>query len=387
MSDKTDRHLQRSSRVDGLCCTAAIMKVPMSLDSISETIDRAMKSAGLDTRSAALQSVAATIQNALAAAGIAQRSRDPDSTNPAPTQRVAGEWTDAVLLRPYDIDAEPANEPSLGTFVTRSFSNAAGSRNYKLYVPTCYSGEPMPLLLMLHGCKQNPDDFAAGTRMNELAQQHGFLVAYPEQPRPANGSNCWNWFQAAHQGRGGGEPSILSGIVGDVAAQVRIDARRVFVAGLSAGAAMAVILGQTYPDVFAAIGVHSGLPHGAAHDVASAFAAMHGRAPARAAAARPGVATIVFHGDHDKTVVVANAGAIVGDAVGADAGLALERESTALAGCTRTVYRDAAGRAQVEQWLVHGAGHAWSGGSPKGSFTRPSGPDASAEMVRFFLAR
>lgn len=361
----------------------------MSLDSISQTIDRAMKSAGLDTRSPALQGVAATIHNALAAAGIAQRSPRPDADDQAaPIRRDAGEWTDAVARKPHEIDAEPANEPSLGTFVTRNFSNAAGARNYKLYVPPCYSGEPMPLLLMLHGCKQNPDDFAAGTRMNELAQQHGLLVAYPEQPRPANGSNCWNWFQAAHQGRGG-EPSILAGIVGDVAAQYRIDSRRVFVAGLSAGAAMAVILGESYPEVFAAIGVHSGLPLGAAHDVASAFKAMHGGTPARAAAARSsaGVATIVFHGDHDKTVVVANAGAIVGHAIDSDAGATLQRETTALAGCTRTVFRNASGRSQVEQWLVHGGGHAWSGGSPKGSFTQPGGADASAEMVRFFLDR
>ncbi len=367
----------------------------MTIDSITETIERALKSAGLEPRSAALKGVTETIQQALASAGIAQRSsaaQPADAAHPVAKPHLAGAWSDAVLRKqPSDTVAEPANqsahEPALGEFVTRSFSNAAGSRNYKLYVPTGYSGEPMPLLLMLHGCKQNPDDFAAGTRMNELAQQHGFLVAYPEQTRKANGSNCWNWFQAAHQGRDGGEPQILAGIVGDVAVQYRIDSRRVFVAGLSAGAAMAVILGQTHPDVFAGIGAHSGLPHGAAQDVASAFAAMHGGAATRAAASQPGVPTIVFHGDHDRTVVAGNADAIVGHALGADASAALTRETTSSAGSTRTVYRDAAGRAQVEQWLVHGAGHAWSGGSKKGSFTNPNGPDASAEMVRFFLAR
>lgn len=378
-------------RVDALCCTAAITKAIVTIDSIADTIDRALKSAGLEPRSPALQGVTETIRKALAAAGIAQRfaqAAPSDPPEPAAKQRAVSDWTDALPLRPQRLDPAPANDPCVGEFVTCVFSNAAGSRNYKLYVPPTYAGEPMPLVMMLHGCKQTPDDFAAGTRMNELAQRHGFLVAYPEQTRPANGSNCWNWFQAPHQGRGGGEPAILAGIVGDVAAQYRIDLRRVFVAGLSAGAAMAVILGAAYPDVFAAVGAHSGLPLGAAHDVASAFAAMHGVAPARAAAAaQTAVATIVFHGDRDKTVVVANAGAIVGQALGADADPALSRETTTRSGCTRTVYRDAAGRAQVEQWLVHGGGHAWSGGSTKGSFTQPGGPDASAEMVRFFFER
>jgi poly(hydroxyalkanoate) depolymerase family esterase len=378
--------------VDALCCTAAISKGIVSIDSITDTIDRALKSAGLEPRSQALRGVTETIRRALAAAGIAQRSPQAAASEPAATQRVVSDWTDALPLRPQRVDPAPANDPCAGEFVARVFSNAAGSRNYKLYIPPATAGaaagEPMPLVMMLHGCKQNPDDFAAGTRMNELAQRHGFLVAYPEQTRPANGSNCWNWFAAPHQGRGSGEPAILAGIVGDVAAQHRIDPRRVFVAGLSAGAAMAVILGAAYPDVFAAVGVHSGLPLGAAHDVASAFAAMHGAAPAGTAAAAPtAVATIVFHGDRDRTVVVANAGAIVGQALGAHADAVLSREMTTHDGCTCTVYRDAAGRAQVEQWLVHGGAHAWSGGSTKGSFTQPDGPDASAEMVRFFLER
>jgi poly(hydroxyalkanoate) depolymerase family esterase len=360
----------------------------VTIDSITDTIDRALKSAGLETRSPALRGLSEIIQKALAAAGIARRSPQAgraDLPEPTAKERVA-DWTDAIPLRPQRVDLEPANEPALGQFLARSFSNAAGSRAYKLYVPPGYTGEPMPLLVMLHGCKQNPDDFAAGTRMNELAQRHGLLVAYPEQTRPANGSNCWNWFHAPHQVRDSGEPSILAGIVGDVAAQYPIDARRVFVAGLSAGAAMAVILGAAYPDVFAAVGAHSGLPQGAAHDVASAFAAMHRGAPASAAAAtRPSVATIVFQGDQDRTVVAANASAIVSQALGVQVGPALECETLATSACTRTVYRDPSGRARVEQWLVHGGGHAWSGGSTRGSFTSPHGPDASSEMVRFFL--
>ena len=363
-------------------------KAIVSIDSITDTIDRALKSAGLEPRSAALKGVTETIRRALAAAGITQRSpqaEPADVRDPAANEPVA-DWTEATLVRPQHNDAAPANEPAAGQFLARSFSNAAGRRAYKLYVPPGYSGEPMPLIVMLHGCKQNPDDFAAGTRMNELAQQHGLLVAYPEQTRPANGSNCWNWFHAQHQVRGNGEPSILAGIVGDVATQYRIDDRRVYVAGLSAGGAMAVILGAAYPDVFAAVGAHSGLPLGAAHDVPSAFAAMHGGAPANpAAAARPGVATIVFQGDQDRTVVAANARTIVNQALGGSARPALQRETVVSSACTRTVYRDAAGCARVEEWLVHGGGHAWSGGSPNGSFTHPRGPDASSEMVRFFL--
>jgi poly(hydroxyalkanoate) depolymerase family esterase len=363
----------------------------LNIDSINDTIERALKSAGLEPRSGVVKGVTETIRKAFDAAGLARPSPARPAAGPGPfgaNKPVVTDWTDAQPVRPPYVATEPANEPALGPFVARSFGNAAGSRNYKLYVPPNHGGEAMPLLVMLHGCKQNPDDFAAGTRMNELARQHGFAVAYPEQTRPANGSNCWNWFQAPHQGRDGGEPAILAGIVGDVAEQHPIDTRRVFVAGLSAGAAMAVILGARYPDVFAAVGAHSGLPLGAAHDVGSAFAAMHGGASAHAAAAtKQSVATIVFHGDQDRTVVVANGNAIVGQALGAHNGAALERETLASNQCTRTVYRDAAGRVQVEQWLVHGGAHAWSGGSAAGSYTQPSGPDASAEMVRFFLAR
>ncbi len=274
-----------------------------------------------------------------------------------------------------------------GQFLTRRFSNAAGSRAYKLYVPSSCCGEPIALISMLHGCRQGPDDFAAGTRMNELAEQHGFLVVYPEQTARANGSNCWNWFEARHQVRGDGEPSILAGLTSEVIEQYRIDPRRVFVAGLSAGAAMAVILGVTYPEVFAAVGAHSGLPYGAAHDVASAFAAMHGSKTSLPGRPAAGIATIVFHGDQDHTVSAANSSAIVGQAITAEQGRALEQATTATSEYTRTEYRDQAGRPHVEHWLVHGVGHAWSGGSTQGSFASAQGPNASAEIVRFFLER
>jgi poly(hydroxyalkanoate) depolymerase family esterase len=381
----------------------------VTIDSITDTIDRALKSAGLEPRSPAFQGVTDTIRRALASAGIAQRSPDAapaDVNAPVAKKPIAADWTDAVPLRPQPPVApapttepttepanEPANEPTIGPFTTRRFSNAAGSRDYKLYVPPRYSGEPMPLLLMLHGCKQNPDDFAAGTRMNELAEQHGFLVAYPAQTARANGGNCWNWFERAHQQRDGAEPSLLAGIVADVARTHAVNDGRVFVAGLSAGAAMAVILGREYPDVFGAVAVHSGLPGGAAHDVPSAFAAMQGRHAARAmpAAPRP-VRTIVFHGDADATVAAANGAAVVGQAVSAfeqqRAPLQRVAGSADSAGgkrSTTTRFIDGDGRIAVEEWVVHGGAHAWFGGSAAGSYTDPRGPDASAEIVRFFL--
>ncbi|HVL57996.1 MAG TPA: PHB depolymerase family esterase [Burkholderiaceae bacterium] len=256
------------------------------------------------------------------------------------------------------------------------------------------------MIVMLHGCTQSPDDFAAGTRMNQLAEAHGFLVAYPAQSSRANRSRCWNWFVREHQRRGAGEPAILSGLVQEIAAQWRVDPARMFVAGLSAGAAMAVVLGREYPDLFSGIGAHSGLPHGAAHDLPSALAAMKRRGrggagiDASPAAGSPRrVRTIVFHGDADATVHPANSVAIAEHAVNGDPAASTPplRKTTergsASSGCTytRTIHRDSADRAVLEQWLIHGAGHGWSGGSASGSFTEPGGPDASREIVRFFL--
>jgi poly(hydroxyalkanoate) depolymerase family esterase len=370
----------------------------VTIDSITDTIDRALKSAGLEPRSAAFKGMTDIIHKALTDAGIARRS-PADATEPAAKKRVVADWTDAMPLRPQRpvVDPAPANDAAVGPFCARRFTNAAGSRDYKLYVPPAYVGAPMPLVVMLHGCKQNPDDFAAGTRMNELARQHGFLVAYPAQTARANGSNCWNWFERTHQQRDGAEPSLLAGIVADVARTHAVNSGQVFVAGLSAGAAMAVILGREYPELFAAVAVHSGLPAGAAHDVPSAFAAMHGRRAAPAAAqpmqapSRP-VRTIVFHGDADTTVKAANGAAVVGQAVAAfeQQRLPLQRlvSSAASAGgkrstTTRFVADD--GHTVVEEWVVHGGAHAWFGGSAAGSYTDPHGPDASAEIVRFFL--
>jgi poly(hydroxyalkanoate) depolymerase family esterase len=283
-----------------------------------------------------------------------------------------------------------------GDFADRSYSNAAGTRTYKLYIPKNYAGKPMPLLVMLHGCTQDPDDFAAGTRMNQLADSQGFLVVYPAQSAAANDGKCWNWFTAKNQTRDRGEPSLIAGITREVAAEYAVDQRRIFVAGMSAGAAMAVILGATYPDLYAAVGAHSGLPYRAAHSAFSAFAAMQGnrKSPSKspASSGRRSIPTIVFHGDHDTMVNAGNGAEIVDQAVSlATAEYGPLQKAIGERTCengrdyTRTVYGAAPANPLVEQWLLHGARHAWSGGSAEGSYTDETGPDASAEMVRFFL--
>lgn len=296
-----------------------------------------------------------------------------------------------------------------GRFLTGSYTNQAGTRTYKLYIPSGYHGQTLPLVLMLHGCTQTPDDFAAGTRMNVLAEEHQCFVVYPAQALAANGSKCWNWFKAADQQRGEGEPSIIAGITRHIISTYPVDARRVYVAGLSAGGAMAAIMGMTYPDLYAAVGIHSGLPYAVAHDLPSARAAMKqggpnpgGQPDVRVPAAERGVRsvpTIVFHGDRDTTVHPRNGDQVVAQWTTihshdrahtksrADRAASVERGQVPDGRAyTRAIYHDASGQPILEQWRIHGAGHAWSGGSSSGSFTDPKGPDAAKEMIRFFYA-
>jgi poly(hydroxyalkanoate) depolymerase family esterase len=242
---------------------------------------------------------------------------------------------------------------------------------------------------MLHGCTQSADDFAAGTRMNYAAEAHGCFVVYPEQPLTAHASRCWNWFRVNDQTRDQGEPALIAGITRQVIQQHKIDPQRVYVAGLSAGGAAAAIMGETYPDLYAAVGVHSGIACGVARDLVTAFAAMRGQSqlkPSPRTGARL-MPTIVFHGAQDKTVHPSNGAAVIARAK-SEAELRLTRgrvHTPSGRSYSHSVQHEPDGRTVLELWELHGAGHAWSGGSPAGSFTDPAGPSATDEMLRFFL--
>ncbi|MBR2654914.1 MAG: PHB depolymerase family esterase [Loktanella sp.] len=279
--------------------------------------------------------------------------------------------------------AEP-DLPEGAQFLTLTHSSSHGSRDYRLYVPANQPSGPMPLVVMLHGCTQSPEDFAIGTGMNAVAEESGCLVAYPAQTQAANAQKCWNWFRPEDQARGQGEPALIAGIVGDILRDRSADADRVYVAGLSAGGAAAAIMGDAYPDVFAGVGVHSGLPVGSARDMGSAMTAMRGGAAGQKRA--DSIPTIIFHGMADRTVHPDNGAAVAAQVV--PEGLR-KQHSKGSAGTGRSYKRvshdDHDGRSMVEHWEIDGAGHAWAGGQSGGSFTDPTGPDASREMLRFFL--
>lgn len=279
--------------------------------------------------------------------------------------------------------------PDGASFTAGHYSCAQGQRSYLAYVPATAPEGLQGLIVMLHGCTQTPEDFATGSQMNALAEAHRLVIVYPHQSRGENAQSCWNWFRRGDQMRDRGEPAILAGLAQGVAARHDIPLGKVFVAGLSAGGAMAAILGETYPEVFSAIGVHSGLPVGSAKDVPSAFAAMSGNPMPRASGRRSAASrAIVLHGLADSTVHPHNGEEIVKQTLEAGPFQTLQSEDRGQTGgrkFTRTVTTDSAGVALVEHWEIEGLGHAWSGGSPDGSYTDVQGPDASAEMIRFFL--
>jgi poly(hydroxyalkanoate) depolymerase family esterase len=316
---------------------------------------------------------------------------------PLPPRRPLGETLRALRARPIMPPGapqapEPGPEPDLGErFLKRTYSGPAGPLTYRLYVPADHERRELALVLMLHGCTQNPEDFALGTRMNELAEEFGLIVAYPHQPRRANPQGCWNWFDRRHQNRGSGEPAKLAGLTQALAKEFDVRRERIFAAGLSAGGAMAEILAAAYPDVFDAVGIHSGLPYKSAGDVPSAFAAMKGTAPFDPPPLAPSgrhCRKIIFHGLADETVASVNGERILDEVERSDISLTRSDLDWPIEGgrVSRISLKDIDGRPVAEEWLVEGGGHAWFGGDPRGSFTQTVGLDASRVMVRFFLA-
>ncbi len=345
---------------------------------------RGMAEATRLTRSGQLAEATAVIQRALAGDGPA------GSGAPGPTfvRSTRGARSTPAAGSPGAAGPPRAAGPAGGTgvaFLDCRYAGAAGERRYKLFVPSGRTGAALPLVVMLHGGTQGPDDFAAGTGMNALAERQKFLVAYPEQSTAANQMKYWNWFLPAHQRRGAGEPALIAGLTAEIVREHGIDPDRVYVAGFSAGAAMAAVVAATYPDVYAAAGVHSGLAYASAQDTGSAFAAMKNGPIAAARLPGRAIPLIVFHGDRDSTVDASNADRLV--AQWRPTGPAPSRQQgrpRAGRAYTQLTYPAAAGTPEVEQWTVHGSGHAWSGGGSQGSYTDPAGPDASAEMARFF---
>jgi len=396
---------------------------------MNPTFQELMRDATRLTRGGRLAEATAAIQRALGGTGTAVPAPDPRSpsgafqANPSMDPSAGSsivlegcvlELADRIEPGPAsasDFAAMPcAGSSPQGEFVAGVHTHALLTRHYKLFVPPGATGRSLPLVVMLHGCTQDPDDFAAGTGMNALARDQGFYVLYPAQAQEANPSRCWNWFKHNHQTRDRGETAVIATMTHAVIQARGIDPERVYIAGLSAGGAMASLVAAAYPETFAAVGVHSGLPPGAARSLPEGLAAMRGGAGGTAlpagipvqmrskGSAPPAVElpvpAIVFHGDHDQTVHPRNGEQVVAAVLrsrvrspdSTDCRPVVEQGvSTHGRRYTRSTHRSDTGQPIAEHWLVHGAGHAWSGGRAAGSYTDAKGPDASREMLRFFL--
>ena len=349
---------------------------------MNNVLQNLMRQATQLTQAGRLNEATAAIQRALSGkASPYEVVADEDlPVKPAPSR---------IILDGCVFDAK---DESKDAFTSGTHTHATLTRRYKLYVPAGSAGQQRPLVVMLHGCTQNPDDFAVGTGMNERAREQGFCVLYPEQSQDANPQRCWNWFKHNHQSRGRGEPALIASMTQTIMKEHGIDTRRVYIVGLSAGGAMAAIVADAYPEIFAAVGVHSGLPNGSASSVPEALAVMssgqsaNGRPPIRPTQRL--MPTIVFHGDQDRTVHPRNGEQVVESALGSVGAKSQVKQGVSANGrrYTSVIHHGDAGEVLAEHWLVHGAGHAWSGGSSKGSYTDAKGPDATAEMLRFFFA-
>ena len=366
---------------------------------MNNTIRNLMRQANEMTQVGRLNEATAVIQRALRGAGA------PGGANAAISPLVLeGCVFEVGVQEPAATESKTRTDTTVGPgeFTSGTHTHGALTRRFKLYTPPGQGDRSLPLVVMLHGCTQNPDDFAVGTDMNHQAREQGFCVLYPEQSQDANPSLCWNWFKHNHQQRGSGEPALLASMTQAVMKRQHIDPRRVFIAGLSAGGAMAAIVAAAYPEIFAAVGVHSGLPNGAANNVAEALMVMKsgelgmimpgkgrrlGAATKGTLRPQTSVPTIVFHGDKDTTVHPRNGEQLIAAVLGSTAAGPRVEQGVSAKGrrYTRSTRHSDNGRAVTEHWLVHGAGHAWSGGSAQGSYTDGTGPDATREMLRFFF--
>jgi poly(hydroxyalkanoate) depolymerase family esterase len=303
------------------------------------------------------------------------------ATRPTPARRTAGRWSRA------------------------SFAGPAGARSYDVYLPAGHRPKtPVPLVMLLHGCNQTADEFVAATRFTALADRHGFVIAAPRQTRGHQPGGCWRWYEAGHQARGRGEPAILAGIAARLLAETsrwRIDPSRVYVAGISAGGAMALILAATYPDVFSAVGVHSAPAYRSAGSGRDALAAMHGRGTVVVPLPGAGMAPlVVVQGTADPVVHGRSGGLVTDQWLAYDRARSPESRDPQRITRSRVVRKSSAdgrrytvtrwysarGRKRLEYWEIEGLGHAWSGGLRDGSYSDPRGPRASSVMWSFFAA-
>ncbi len=370
---------------------------------------KASRAAGMGSLMDATRLIQRTLLNPIASAdfsplfGATPVKARPPAANPSKPGAAAFADVEDVMVVDEPVSETPAPvtpRPRKAAFGERVFTFNGERYPYRLYIPAPPAGSDttmqaaMPLVVLLHGCKQDAQDFARGTAMNALAEEQGCMVLYPEQISKSNAQRCWNWFEPGHQQLDEGEPGMIAALTQQVLAHdyngQRADPSRVYIAGLSAGGAMAAVVAGLYPHIFAAVGVHSGLPSGAAQDLMSAFGAMRRGAKGLAT---PPMPTIVFHGSGDKTVHPDNGDHISDAALAAlkASGLPLVKSRSKVGTDTqetsteKTVYRVADGPSYVEHWRIDAGPHAWSGGDSAGSYTDPDGPSASAAMLAFFL--
>jgi poly(hydroxyalkanoate) depolymerase family esterase len=373
---------------------------------LQKTFAQTMRKAALLTGMGKLADASRLIQRSLL--GAVQQTRPqvqaetkaparPEQTLAANDPQVAEYPPQVIILPPPQRPAGAIATPALtrkASFTKHQFVFEADTYPYRLYIPPATAVDAsadkrMPLVVLLHGCKQDALDFSNGTAMNALADEHHAMVLYPEQITRANAMRCWNWFEPGHQQANRGEPGMIAALTQSMLQKHGADPERVYIAGLSAGGAMAAVMAGLYPDVFAAVGVHSGLAAGAAHDVMSAFGAMRSGAKG---SKQPTLPTIIFHGTADKTVHPDNSQHITKAALAGlkAAGLQLVKTESSMTHngvekTERVVYSTNDGKPYIENWRIDDGAHAWFGGDAAGSYTDPDGPSASAAMLAFFL--